>query len=207
MLMSACFYLIVLMLWCIIGVLISPTKSAPYATALVCFIAHAASVFDALRSAQLRVQKIVRRRVAQHSVRLQSLIYPAVLDIITNKNADQALHDAGYSLSKVVVSVLFSCIVLLLVDICLFFGFSSFSDPNDGIASIVNCCLVLGASVAINRSETGFSGDQASASIEKAAQQISDQVKGVLDMVATQIKTGLKLIETMKRLQADGDDF
>jgi hypothetical protein len=71
----------------------------------------------------------------------------------------------------------------------------------------VNCCLVLGASVAINRSETGFSGDQASASIEKAAQQISDQVKGVLDMVATQIKTGLKLIETMKRLQADGDDF
>ena len=101
MLMSACFYLIVLMLWCIIGVLISPTKSAPYATALVCFIAHAASVFDALRSAQLRVQKIVRRRVAQHSVRLQSLIYPAVLDIITNKNADQALHDAGYSLSKV----------------------------------------------------------------------------------------------------------
>jgi hypothetical protein len=110
MLMSAFFYLIVLMLWCIIGVLISPTKSAPYATALVCFIAHAASVFDTLRSAQLRVQRIVRRRVAQHSVRLQGLIYPAVLDIITNKNADQALHDAGYSLSKVNARISCTCI-------------------------------------------------------------------------------------------------
>jgi hypothetical protein len=81
------------------------------------------------------------------------------------------------------------------------------SNVFTGIVSIVNCCLVLGASVAINRSETGFSRDQATASIEKAAQRISDQVKGVLDMVAAQIKTGLKLIETMKRLQSDGDDF
>jgi hypothetical protein len=74
----------------------------------------------------------------------------------------------------------------------------------------VNCCLVLGASIAINRSETGSSGDQTSAFIEKAAKRISDRVKDVLDMVAEQIKTGLKLIETMHRLQADHvdlDDF
>jgi hypothetical protein len=71
----------------------------------------------------------------------------------------------------------------------------------------VNCCLVLGASIAINRSETGTSGNQTSASIEKAAKRISDQVKDVLDMVAGQIKAGLKLIETMHRLQADGVDF
>lgn len=207
MLTAACFYLMVLMLWCIIGVLISPSKAAPYATAIVCFIAHAASVFDTLRVAQLSVQKMVRRRVAQHTSQLQALIYPAVLEIIMNKNLDQALHDAGYSLSKVVISTLFSCVVLLLVDVCLFFGFKSFSDPYDGIASIVNCCLVLGASIAINRSETGSSGHQTSASIEKASQQISDQVKGVLDMVAGQIRTGMKLIETMKRLQADSNNF
>ncbi len=71
----------------------------------------------------------------------------------------------------------------------------------------MNCCLVLGASVAINRSESRSSGDQTSASIEKVAMRISDQVKDVLDMVAGQIKTGLKLIETMHRLQADGIDF
>jgi hypothetical protein len=67
--------------------------------------------------------------------------------------------------------------------------------------------LILGASIAINRSETGSSGHQNGASLEKAAHRISDQVKGVLDMVAGQIRTGLKLIETMKRLQADGDGF
>jgi hypothetical protein len=101
MLTAACTYLIILMLWCIIGVLISPYKLAPYATALVCFIAHAASVFGTLRATQLSVQRMVRRRVAQHTLRLQGLIYPSVLEIILNNNVNQALHDAGYSLSKV----------------------------------------------------------------------------------------------------------
>jgi hypothetical protein len=47
----------------------------------------------------------------------------------------------------------------------------------------------------------------ASASTEKAARGISDRVKDVLDMVASQIKTGLKLMETMQRLQKDDGDF
>jgi len=71
----------------------------------------------------------------------------------------------------------------------------------------VNCCLVVGAAVAINRSETGASGDRTSASTEKAARMISEQVKDVLDMVASQIKTGLKLMHTMQRLQNDDGDF
>ena len=71
----------------------------------------------------------------------------------------------------------------------------------------MNCCLVLGAAVAINRSETGSSADASRASTEKAAQRISEQVKSVLDMVARQVQTGMKLIETMKRLRDDGNDF
>jgi hypothetical protein len=101
MLTAACTYLVILMLWCIIGVLISPYKLAPYATALVCFIVHAATVFGTLRATQLSVRRTVCRRVAQHSSRLQGLIYPSVLEIILSNNVDQALHDAGYSLSKV----------------------------------------------------------------------------------------------------------
>jgi hypothetical protein len=101
MLTAACTYLVILMLWCIIGVLISPYKLAPYATALVCFIVHAASVFQTLRATQLSVRRTVCRRVAQHSSRLQGLIYPSVLEIVLSNNVDQALHDAGYSLSKV----------------------------------------------------------------------------------------------------------
>jgi hypothetical protein len=58
--------------------------------------------FGSLRIAQSSVvEKIVRRRVAQHSSRLQGMIHPAVLEIIMNKNADQALRDAGYSVPKV----------------------------------------------------------------------------------------------------------
>jgi hypothetical protein len=33
--------------------------------------------------------------------RLKDTIAPAVLEIIMNKNVDQGLHDAGYSVSKV----------------------------------------------------------------------------------------------------------
>jgi hypothetical protein len=49
MLQLACMYLMILMLWCIIGVLISPSKMAPYAAAVVTFIAHAASLFARLK--------------------------------------------------------------------------------------------------------------------------------------------------------------
>jgi hypothetical protein len=89
------------MLWCIVGVLLNPSKMAPYASAVVCFLAHATSVFSSLRANQLGVQRTVRRRVALHSARLQGWVSPTVLDVILNKNTDQALHDAGYSLSKV----------------------------------------------------------------------------------------------------------
>jgi hypothetical protein len=114
--------------------------------------------------------------------------------------------------------------VLLVIYVLLFIGFKSFSDPSDGtrpiqlsritvtltplaaIASIVNTCLAVGAAVAVNRSERS-SGDEASARIEEVAKSVSDKVKDVLDMVAGQIKTGLKMIETMQRLKADVGDL
>jgi hypothetical protein len=49
----ACVYLLLLMLWCIIGVLLSPSKMAPYAAAVVTFIAHAASLFARLKKVSL----------------------------------------------------------------------------------------------------------------------------------------------------------
>jgi hypothetical protein len=73
------------------------------------------------------------------------------------------------------------------------------------VSSVVNCLLVIGAAVAINRSETGASGDQALASIENDAKSISDRVGDVLDMVARQIKASLKLLETLQHLQSDKD--
>ena len=114
--------------------------------------------------------------------------------------------------------------MLLVIYVLLFIGFKSFSDPSDGtrpillsritvtltplaaIASIVNTCLAVGAAVAVNRSERS-SGDEASARIEEVAKSVSDKVKDVLDMVAGQIKTGLKMIETMQRLKADVGDL
>ena len=45
------------------------------------------------------------------------------------------------SLLQVVVSLFFSCFLLLLIDVCLFYGFRSFSDPNDGIPSFYVCTI------------------------------------------------------------------
>jgi preprotein translocase subunit SecG len=49
MVMLALMYLMVLTLWCIIGVLLSPSKMAPYAAAVITFVAHAASLFARLK--------------------------------------------------------------------------------------------------------------------------------------------------------------
>jgi hypothetical protein len=53
MLQLACMYVMILMLWCIIGVLLSPSKMAPYAAAVITFIAHAASLFARLKKVNL----------------------------------------------------------------------------------------------------------------------------------------------------------
>jgi hypothetical protein len=130
MLQLACMYLMILMLWCIIGVLLSPSKMAPYAAAVVTLMAHAASLYARLKKVsslssllcfhrclqiafvlfsfthdmtqtQVRVQKMVVRRVGMYKSRMKDTIAPAVLEIIMNKNVDQGLHDAGFSASKV----------------------------------------------------------------------------------------------------------
>jgi hypothetical protein len=106
MLLLACMYLMILMLWCIIGVLLSPSKMAPYAAAVITFIAHAASLFARLKKVssllhsetllayaanrsvifiylysrvivpqtQVRVQKMVVRRVGMYRLPLRELL-------------------------------------------------------------------------------------------------------------------------------------
>jgi hypothetical protein len=55
MLLLAFMYLMILMLWCIIGVLLSPSKMAPYAAAVITLMAHAASLFARLKKVNLRL--------------------------------------------------------------------------------------------------------------------------------------------------------
>ena len=50
---------------------------------------------------QVRVQKMVVRRVGMYKSRMKDTIAPAVLEIIMSKNVDQGLHDAGFSVSRV----------------------------------------------------------------------------------------------------------
>jgi hypothetical protein len=130
MLLIAFTYLMVLMLWSILGVLLSPSKMAPYAAAVITLVAHAASLFARLKKVssllssrslrfarcrslieldscvdttqtQVRVQKMVVRRVGMYKSRMKDMIAPAVLEIIMSKNVDQGLHDAGFSASRV----------------------------------------------------------------------------------------------------------
>jgi hypothetical protein len=55
---------------------------------------------------QVRVQKMVVRRVGMYKSRMKNMIAPAVLEIIMSKNVDQGLHDAGFSASRVSLSVI-----------------------------------------------------------------------------------------------------
>ena len=55
----------------------------------------------------------------------------------------------------------------------------------------------------MNQSEGGGQGDQESALIEDAAKSISERIKDVLEMVAKQIQTGMKLIDAMNRVKSE----
>ena len=64
MLQLAFMYLMILMLWCIIGVLLSPSKMAPYAAAVITFVAHAASLYARLKKVSLLLYYATLRDMA-----------------------------------------------------------------------------------------------------------------------------------------------
>ena len=96
-----------------------------------------------------------------------------------------------------------SCIVLVILYVFLFVGFRAFSNPTDLVAGIINTLLIIGTGVALNQSEGGGQGDQESALVEDAAKNISERIKDVLEMVAKQIQTGMRLIDAMNRAKSE----
>ena len=106
-------------------------------------------------------------------------------------------------MAQVIVSVVGSCTVLLVLFVFLFVGFRAFTNPTDLVAGIINTLLIVGTGVALNQSEGGGQGDQESALVEDAAKNISERIKDVLEMVARQIQTGMRLIDAMNRLKSE----
>jgi hypothetical protein len=89
----------------------------------------------------------------------------------------------------------------------LFVGFRAFSNPTDLVAGIINTVLIIGTGVALNQSEGGGQGEQESALIEDAAKNISERIKDILEMVAKQIQTGMRLIDAMNRAKSEYDTY
>jgi hypothetical protein len=101
------------------------------------------------------------------------------------------------------VSVASSCIVLLILFVFLFVGFRAFTNPTDLVAGIINTLLIIGTGVALNQSEGGGRGEQDNVLVEDAAKHISERIKDVLEMVAKQIQTGMRLIDAMNRVKSE----
>ena len=100
------------------------------------------------------------------------------------------------------MSVASSCIVLLILFVFLFVGFRAFTNPTDLVAGVINTLLVIGTGVALNQSEGG-GGEQDGVLVEDAAKHISERIKDVLEMVAKQIQTGMRLIDAMNRVKSE----
>ena len=101
------------------------------------------------------------------------------------------------------MSVASSCIVLLILFVFLFVGFRAFTNPTDLVAGIINTLLIIGTGVALNQSEGGGRGEQDNVLVEDAAKHISERIKDVLEMVAKQIQTGMRLIDAMNRVKSE----
>jgi hypothetical protein len=105
--------------------------------------------------------------------------------------------------SQVIVSVTSSCIVLLILFVFLFVGFRAFTNPSDLVAGIINTLLIVGTGVALNHSEGGGQNDQETIVVEDAAKNISERINDVLEMVAKQIQTGMRMLDAINRMKSE----
>ncbi len=195
--------LLIVVLFVLLGILVKPTHLAPYGIAIVGTAACCAAYFAKQRKFQTRVERAVAKRVEMEKGKMNS-VPPILLDLLINKNVQQALHEQGLSTSRIVVSVFSFGMCLLGTYVFLFIGFNAFTDPNDVISGFINSGVAFGVALGTHYA---FSKDGDEEDVKDAVDQMQEQVmrtlKRVLDMVTRQLSLAMKLF---KRMQVNIDD-
>ena len=140
------FYLSTIVIFILLGVLIRPQSSIPYAIAVVGTIGCTMSLQMKLQVHHENIESLVRKSVSdiEEQKMLADLKLPrALLALFKEKNLVKALRNLGVSSgNRILYSAVFaSCLVITYA--FLIVGFQAFTDMNKTLNSVINSLLVI----------------------------------------------------------------
>jgi len=196
---SICGFIVVL-LFVIIGIMVKPAMTAPFAitiggTALVCILL----TFKLIKF-QTRVQRAVTKNIVLYKSKVAKAVPAPVIDAVMGKVIKQALHANGLSVPGIVKTVIVYIICMVAIFFFIFTGFQAFTDSTDLNASLINDAILLMTVVgsyiiAVADGDANEMGYR----VELVNEKIMESLQKTLDMMVAQIVTAKKAVKAMRR--------
>jgi len=190
--------LLLVCLWVLLGVLLLPSKAAPYAAALAGLAANGATIWAKLRCFQHKVSRAVQQRMECMRPLLRKVPRP-LLDSIMRQKLAMVLKEEGLSPPLMALSVMKQLGILVLIMVFLFIAFASFTDAYNLTSGLFNTGIVAVVCVAFNNQIRSDSNSKASKEeVFEVQERLSKQILLHLHHVHFQIQGALELFAKMK---------
>ena len=201
--------LLLVCLWILLGVLLLPSKTLPYAAGLAGIAANAATIWAKLRCFQHKVARAVAQRMEIMRPGM-TLVPPPLLDTIMRLKLAEVLRSEGLTAPLIALAVLRQLVIMLVIFVFLFIAFASFTDPYDLTAGVVNTAVISVVAVAFNNQKReDTESPQAKEHVYEVQERLSQEIFIHLEHVYFQIKKALVLYQQMRKQlhdQMDSDD-
>lgn len=198
--------LILVCLWILLGVLLLPSKTAPYAAGLAGIAGNSATIWARLMCLQHKVSRAVAQRIACMRPSFKKVPRP-LLDTLMRNKMSEVLKAEGLSAPLMALAVIRQMGLLLMVMVFLFIAFAAFSDVYDLMTGIYNASVVVLVSIAFNNQiRTDSNSRAAKDEVYEIQERLSQEVLLHLRHVQFQIQGGLTLFQRMRELAKEEMD-
>lgn len=162
MIPSLC-YVVLVCLWVLLGVFISPEQVMPYAAGVVGAVVHAASMHRSLTTAYRQVFDGVKRGISEERLKEElgeadgdqdaAADAGSMLPEVSDTEVERWLARIGLSMANIAVAIASSLFVLVWALAFVWLGISAFSEPSTE-ASVINSGVVALTTVLVNRASS-----------------------------------------------------
>jgi len=198
MVFATVFVILTIMLFVVMGILVKPALTLPYAIAVFGALTIASMYFSKLSRFQQRVQRAVTKEILMYKNKVAKSIPPKLLDATMGSNIQEALLENGLAGPSIIIKVFAYLVAMCGVYFFLFTAFEAFTDQNNFEASIANdvaLLTVLGLSwMAIIEDDSSEAFHQ----VDLMKEKIMESQKRVLDIMAHQIEMAQRLLSEMQ---------
>ena len=194
-----------LMLFVLIGIIINPTKLAPYGLAIIGTGACCVSYFAKRWKFMIRVERAVAKRMDVERGRLKQ-VPPVLVDVLINKNVTKSLAEQGLTISRIIVSTFIFWCFQVMIYIFLILGFTAFTNPNSIESGFVNSAITITVSLGLHAAVAKESEEEVlKDAVEKVQEAVMSRLQTVISMVQQQLFLAMKLYQKMQGKVQGGD--